>query len=107
MTRVKDVRGVMIRTTPGAMPWPVPSLIGVKIPQLARAISVAAFVLLGSMPALGILVDEPVAYALPQRLDPLSPGLDGCRAVGVTRDHDGTVWADEKCDDGYHYRKMN
>jgi hypothetical protein len=53
--------------------------------KLIARVALVAFV--GMIP---IVLDAPAAIASPHNLD--------CVPVGVTKDHDGVVWADEDCD---------
>jgi hypothetical protein len=72
---------------------------------MARAL-VAAFIL-GTIPSM-VLVDGPVAHAMSHRPNPLRHRIpDDCLPLGVTRDHDGIVWAVEHCPDGVYHTPMN
>lgn len=71
----------------------LPSLIGVKIPQLLRTVAAAVFIL-GTVP-LVIVVDTAAATAQMSANRPHG-GVD-CVPVGVTTDSKGIVWALEDC----------
>jgi hypothetical protein len=73
----------------------------VKIPQLARAAAVAAFVL-GTIP---IVVDAPAAIAQLSANKPNSP-VD-CVPVGVTTDSKGVVCALEDCNGDIFKHRMS
>jgi hypothetical protein len=78
--------------------------------QLARVVLAAAFIL-GSIPALTVLINGPVAQAMSHQLPANRPndrgGPDECVPMGVKKDHDGTVWAVEKCHGQIYHTKMN
>jgi hypothetical protein len=73
---------------------------------LASAI-VAAFIL-GTIPlATSVDTSPAMAQLLPANKPGDRGGPDGCVPMGVKKDHDGTVWAVEKCHGQIYHTKMN
>lgn len=78
--------------------------------RILRPALVATFVL-GSIPAIAILVDEPAATAQQMPADkpdkPNEPRGDGCIPIGVTKSSTGAVYAEEECHGKRYHTKMN